>query len=91
MRGRGGLRDKVVRVITTIVVLTAMASRWKNVDGQHHLLLGELRTDGPRAELDLFENTPPRAEFRFHSRGGEGLRPGVTPDSLTTRGYDLPG
>ncbi|MEP6814244.1 MAG: hypothetical protein ABI873_01695 [Marmoricola sp.] len=76
---------------TTIELPDALASRAKKIAREHHLTLRELVTDGLRAELDRFENPPHRAEFRFHSRGGEGLRPGVTPDSLTTRGYDLPG
>ncbi len=75
---------------TTIELPDTLASRAKEIARAHQVTLRELVTDGLRAELDRLESPPRRPEFRFHTRGGEGLLPGVTPDSLTAHAYDLP-
>lgn len=75
---------------TTIELPDSLASRAKEVAREHHLTLRELVTEGLRAELERLSGPRQPAEFRFRTRGGEGLQPGVTPGSLIASAYELP-
>lgn len=85
-----GLRDMMTRMKTTIELPDSLATQAKEVAREHKLTLRELVTEGLRAELERLSGVREPAEFRFRTQGGVGLRPDVTPGSLTGRAYDLP-
>lgn len=75
---------------TTIDLPDALARQAKEVARKHHLSLRELVTEGLRAEVERLSSPNVQKEFRFTTVPGDGLRAGVSPQSLTDRAYDLP-
>jgi hypothetical protein len=75
---------------TTIELPDALARQAREVAREHHLSLKELVTEGLRAEIERLSSSTPHPEFHFRTVPGQGLEPGVAPQSLTDRAYDLP-
>lgn len=73
---------------TTIDIPDALARRAKSVARERNLTLRQLVTEGLRAQLDRISAPPEPSSFTFRTIGGAGLKPGVTPGSLTERAYD---
>ncbi len=73
---------------TTIDLPDALARRAKAIARQHNLTLRELVTEGLRAQLDRISAPAEPAQFQYRTVGGNGLRPGVSPETLTERAYD---
>lgn len=75
---------------TTIELPDALAREARQLARQRNLSLKELVTEGLRMEIERLRSQELEAEFRFRTVGGSGLRPGVDPQSLAARAYDLP-
>jgi len=83
-----GSTGTVIRMKTTIDLPDALARRAKAVARQHNLTLREVMTEGLRVQLDRMSAPREQVTFRLRTVGGAGLKPGVTPESLTGRAYD---